>query len=311
MVRRGSFTSAAVKVMVFHASLEKIAPTIECRSPPEAHAGQGFRRYDLSIHGAHHAGVPEVGKVPRDDIGIAADGYPEHISPTSATTFARVKTSCTIFPPRIPRVFMYVRSAMLAIATHCAADTLKRPRPKSFTPSPERERRPPELGEGHRYGGDSARLDHHEERPAVRRPQADCRPADEHVLPPRPGHEPHQLPEAERADDGDEPCDKPDEKQVGRRADVARDVGAHYEDARADHRAHNEQRRVEKPELAPELYASHASPEWAVLIVPPCVSGRAGTAGPPSSRRGGTTLSRQKARVEDELRARNEPRPVA
>ena len=98
-----------------------------------------------------------------------------------------------------------------------------------------------ELAEGHAYRGDGSGLDDQEQRPAVEKsPQRAQRFAQVNVLAAGARHHGRQLPVGERAGDGQEPGHQPGGDEQRGRIDQPRDLRRDDEDARADHRAHDQ-----------------------------------------------------------------------
>src|SRR5574343_236742 len=116
----GSLISAAIKVTLFHASLEKreliiVAPIAPTKANPDnsvneivlsslitvLKATQGFSKFSLKTLDSKPIYSPIIIKANR------------------ANNFAAVKNNCTFFPLSIPFVFIYVKSKILRIATIC------------------------------------------------------------------------------------------------------------------------------------------------------------------------------------------------
>ena len=112
MLRRGSFTSPAVNVMLFQASAEKSDPVCETQMRDEQaeRASAADRPGTMSTCAARR---PEVAEVVGDRGVVPAEQQADAGSaPTSAPVFAVVKTFWMIWPYSRPRVLVQVSSAI-------------------------------------------------------------------------------------------------------------------------------------------------------------------------------------------------------
>src|SRR6266404_2520998 len=128
-LRRGFFTSPAVKVMLFQASDEKSEPTWATQkamnnpnAPPVA-ATVGIK--DKSgLMGETPVGVHRSEKLAFRASAFRPTKKPTKMSATKESVFAEVKTFWMSFPIWSPRVLMKVSNTMITIATNCCVERL-------------------------------------------------------------------------------------------------------------------------------------------------------------------------------------------
>ncbi len=187
-----------------------------------------------------------------------AEQKPMSTSSAMAPTLSTVNRFCTNAPASTPRQLTHVRSAMTATATSCARDSVKKPRRRTTIGLADvQPDAAEELGERDRHRGVEAALDDQEHRPAVEEAgERTERLAQKDVLPARLGHHRAQLAVGERAEQRERATDEPQpEVDAGSGDEPGHDRGRD-EDARADHRAHDQRRGAEHPE-APLQRLSH------------------------------------------------------
>src|SRR3954469_4964161 len=121
MFRRGSFTSPAVKVMLFHASAENSEPVCDTHTAtnrPNAVIADKPGTMSTTPRGVH--------RLPKFSATAGAfqpRSRPTRIRPRSAPVLAVVNTFWTIFPYSRPRVFVQVRNAIITRPTSCVVDS--------------------------------------------------------------------------------------------------------------------------------------------------------------------------------------------
>jgi hypothetical protein len=122
MFRFGSRTSPAVKVMLFQASAEKselVCATQMATNRPRPVAAVRPPPTPCSAP----RGVHRLEKLALTASAFQPMRTPSTMSAISAPVLANVKTFCTSLPSWRPRVFIQVRSAIIAIATSWAVDS--------------------------------------------------------------------------------------------------------------------------------------------------------------------------------------------
>ncbi len=121
MFRRGSFTSPAVKVMLFQASAENSEPVCEM------HTATNRPNVVIAVNPGTMSSVPRtVHRLPKLSATAARfqpSATPTRIRPISAPVFASKKMFWMILPYSRPRVFVQVRSAMSRQPTSCVVDS--------------------------------------------------------------------------------------------------------------------------------------------------------------------------------------------
>ena len=123
MLRRGSFTSPAVNVMLFQASAEKSDPVCDDADRDEQ-AERASRPSVPATMSTAPRDVPQVAEVVGDRRVIPAEQQPDDDQRrTSAPVFAVVKTFWMILPYSRPRVFVHVRSAISTMPTSCVVES--------------------------------------------------------------------------------------------------------------------------------------------------------------------------------------------
>src|SRR5437764_4314611 len=129
MFRRGSRTSPAVNVMLFHASEENSEPTwptqtaiIIPSAPPAAETAPTKGRSDVTGEAA--AGVQKFVKLACNALALRPTKMPSAINAMSDNVFAEVKTFWISLPSANPRVFTNVRRTIINIATSCWVERL-------------------------------------------------------------------------------------------------------------------------------------------------------------------------------------------
>src|SRR4051812_13352006 len=127
--RRGSRTSPAVNVMLFHASEENSEPTWPTQTainipsaPPAAETALTNGRSDVT--GETPAGVQKFVKLACSAPAFRPTKTPSAISAMSDNVFAEVKTFWISLPSANPRVFTNVRRTIIKIATSCWVERL-------------------------------------------------------------------------------------------------------------------------------------------------------------------------------------------
>src|SRR5712692_4368356 len=104
-----------------------------------------------------------------------------------------------------------------------------------------RKEDPEELSEGYTDRGNRPRLNHQEQRPAVKEsPQRPQRFTQINILTAGAWHHGRQFAVAKRCNDGHEPRYRPRADQQRRRVDLARNLRRNNKDTRADHRPHDQ-----------------------------------------------------------------------
>ena len=121
MLRRGSFTSPAVKVMLFQASAEKSEPV--CETQMATNRPNAVIADSPGTMSTAPRGVQRLPKLSATAVWFQPSSRPTRISPTSAPVLAVVKTFWMIFPYSRPRVFVHVRSAIITMPTSCVVDS--------------------------------------------------------------------------------------------------------------------------------------------------------------------------------------------
>jgi hypothetical protein len=120
MLRRGSLTSPAVNVMLFHASAENSEPVCE------THTATNRPKVVSAESPGTMSTVPRVvhrwPKFAATASWFQPSSTPTRISPSSAPVFAVVKTFWMIFPYCSPRVLVHVSSAIITMPTSCVVD---------------------------------------------------------------------------------------------------------------------------------------------------------------------------------------------
>src|SRR3954470_4629770 len=119
--RRGSRTSPAVKVMLFHASAEKSDPVCETQiatNNPNVVAAE-----TPGVMSENPRRVQNLPKLSATASWFQPRIMPTATSPTTAPVFVVVKTFCTIRPYSRPRVFVHVSRAMSRTPTSCAVES--------------------------------------------------------------------------------------------------------------------------------------------------------------------------------------------
>ena len=115
MLRRGSFTSPAVKVMLFHASAENSEPVCAThRATNRPKAVVAVRPGTMSTTPRAPQRLPKLSETAA---WFHPSRTPTTISPASAPVFAVVKTFWMILPYSRPRVFVHVSSAISSMPT--------------------------------------------------------------------------------------------------------------------------------------------------------------------------------------------------
>ena len=122
MLRRGFFTSPAVKVMLFQASAEKRElvcatqmPTKRPNAVTAVRPGPTSCKPPRNVQKSRKFSAPAPDRIPTM--------MPRRINAMSAPVFAVVKTFWTSLPRLSPRVFMKVRSAIIASPRNCAVES--------------------------------------------------------------------------------------------------------------------------------------------------------------------------------------------
>ena len=132
MFRRGSRTSPAVNVMLFHASEENSEPTWPTQTainipsaPPAAETAPTNGRSDVT--GETAVGVQKFVKLACSASALRPTkmpSMPSAINAMSDNVFAEVKTFWISLPSSNPRVFTNVRRVIIKIATSCWVERL-------------------------------------------------------------------------------------------------------------------------------------------------------------------------------------------
>jgi hypothetical protein len=125
-VRRGSFTSPAVKVTEFHASAEKSEPTwatpsATSRPMRPIEAVSSGRKPRPGFSGIGPRGVHRSWKLAATTSALYPMVRPTPMSATSASALADVNVLWIRRPSFRPRELIQVRKTMLAMATNCWA----------------------------------------------------------------------------------------------------------------------------------------------------------------------------------------------
>ena len=122
MFRRGSFTSPAVKVMLFQASAENSDPV--CDTQTATNSPNAVTAETPGVMSENAARVPELPEVVgHGGLVPAEDQSDRRSSPTTAPILAVVKTFWTILPYSRPRVLVHVSSAMSRMPTSWAVES--------------------------------------------------------------------------------------------------------------------------------------------------------------------------------------------
>ena len=120
--------------------------------------------------------------------------------------------------------------------------------PQVDNPMTRRDCRPEnseKLAESNANSGNRARLNHEKQSPAVEKtPERPERLAQIDVLSAGSRHHRSQFAVGERRGNGEKTGNEPGANEQRRRGDLARDLGGHNEDARADHGAHHQHGRA-------------------------------------------------------------------
>ena len=128
MLRLGSFTSPAMKVIVSHATEENSDPTwamqTATRSPMPVAAVTTGRNAKSGRMSTAPCGVQQSAKLACSAATLRPRKNPITISASSESIFAEVKTSWMILPSLRPRVLMNVRNTTTPIAASCCVDRL-------------------------------------------------------------------------------------------------------------------------------------------------------------------------------------------
>ena len=121
MLRRGSRTSPAVKVMLFQASAEKSDPVCDTQTATKRpNAVTAVKPGTIST--APRV-VQRLPKLSATAVWFQPRSTPTRIRPRSAPVFAVVKTFWMIFPYSRPRVLVHDRNAMMTVATTCVVES--------------------------------------------------------------------------------------------------------------------------------------------------------------------------------------------
>ena len=122
MLRLGSFTSPAVKVMLFQASAEKSEFVCATQIPTKRpNAIAAVSPAPTSCNPPRIVQKSRKFSAPAPDFTPTI--MPRRISPMSAAVLAVVKTFCTSLPNCSPRVFMKVSSAIIANPRNWAVES--------------------------------------------------------------------------------------------------------------------------------------------------------------------------------------------
>ena len=260
MLRRGSRTSPAVKVMLFHASAEKSDPVCDTQiatNNPNAVAAE--RPGTMSRVPAPR---PELAEVVGDRVVVPAEEQCRRaISPTQRAGFRRgenVLDDLAVFEPARVRprqqrdeqdadeLRRRQRERVAGAEVHRRHQVviLGDPRPQHAEVTREADR----------HGRDRAGLDDQEQRPAVEEPpQRRERFAQVDVLAAGARHHRRQFAVGQRADDRQHAGHDPRGQQPSGAPTLPRHVGRHDEDAGPDHRADDDHRGVEEAEASCEF----------------------------------------------------------
>ena len=126
---RGSRTSPAVNVMLFHASAENNEPTWPTQiainipnAPPAAETTPTNGRSD--IIGETAVGAQKFAKFAWSASALRPTKIPSTTNAKSESVFADVKTFWISLPNERPRVFTIVKRMMIKIATSCCVERL-------------------------------------------------------------------------------------------------------------------------------------------------------------------------------------------
>src|SRR5258708_16389154 len=118
-----------------------------------------------------------------------------------------------------------------------------------------RPENPEKFAERHAHGSDCPRLNHEKQGAAVEKtPEGAERLAQIDILPACPGHHGGEFAIGKRADNGEKTGDAPCANQQRRGRNLARDLGGHNKDARADHGTHHQHGRAGQAEAFDELF---------------------------------------------------------
>jgi hypothetical protein len=121
MLRRGSFTSPAVKVMLFHASAENREPV--CDTHSAMNRPKAVSTDTPGPIGSNPRGVQRSPKFIWTAFAFHPTTIPTTTSPMSAPVLATVKTFWIDFPYLMPRVFVQVSPAMRTMPVSWAVDS--------------------------------------------------------------------------------------------------------------------------------------------------------------------------------------------
>src|SRR6266581_2631085 len=130
MLRRGSFTSPAVNVMLFQASAENRDPTwatenatMRPNRPPAADTAGMNEKSGVIV--AASRGVKVEVKLPAMTSAFRPTMTPRTMRRASDSVLAEVKTFWINLPSFRPRVLMKVRRAIISMPINCWVDRLK------------------------------------------------------------------------------------------------------------------------------------------------------------------------------------------